>query len=68
MLCHILTDHTVLAGWDPELGLGALTRHLDDVLQMPHPLDVAGVVPAEVVALPLLDHEDQGVDPAGIPQ
>lgn len=68
MLCQILADHTVLTGRDPELGLGALTRHLDDVLQMPHALDVARVVPAEVVALPFLDHEDQGIDPAGILQ
>ena len=68
MLRQILADHTVLAGWDPELGLGALSRHLYDVLQMPHALDVARVVPAEIVALPLLDHEYQGIDPAGILQ
>lgn len=63
MLLKVLLDHLGFASGDPELGLGAPARYLNDVLEVPEPLDVAGIVPAEVVALPLLEHEDHGIDP-----
>lgn len=59
----VLPYYTHFASRDPEAGLGALTCDLDDVFQMPQPLKIARIVPAEIVALPLLDHVDHGVDP-----
>ena len=64
MLLQVLPYGAVLARRNPELGVGALASYLDDVFEMPYPLQVAAVVPAEVFAFPLLDHEDHGLDPA----
>lgn len=63
---QILFDYLRLTRRNPELGAGALFGYLDDVLQMPETLEVAAIVPSEVVALPLGDHEHHGVDPAGV--
>ena len=68
MLRQILTHDAILARRNPELGLGALARDLDHVLEVPHALNVPAVVPAEVITLPLLDHKDYGVDPLRVLQ
>jgi hypothetical protein len=51
---------------NPELGFWALARHFNDLLQMPHALDVTRIMPAEIVTFPLFDHEDHGIDPTGV--
>lgn len=48
------------------MGVWAFECHVYHVLQMPEPLDVARVVPAEVVTLPLLDHERHGFYPVRV--
>ena len=68
MLRHILAHYAVFARRNPELGLGALASDLYHVLEVPHALNVSAIVPAEIIALPLLDHEDHGVDPLRVLQ
>lgn len=68
MRCKILLHDSVLTSWNPELRLRALARYLNDVLKVPHALNVSAVVPAEVVTPLLLDHEDQRLNPLRMAQ
>ena len=63
MCSEVLLHNAVLARGGPELSVWAATGHLDHVLEVPRALDVAAVVPTEVLALSALDHVGHGIDP-----
>ena len=68
MLCEVLLHHAALARRNPELNFGASSCHLDQSLEVPEPLDVTAVVPAEVIAFLAFEHEDDGVHPLRVSQ
>jgi hypothetical protein len=64
----VLLYDTVFAGRYPESHARALISHVNEVFEVPEPLDVSRVMPAEMLAFTKMDHEADCVDPLGMSQ
>ena len=62
----VLFDNTIFTGWDPVKGSGSVLRHLADVPKVRHGLDVARVMPSEVIHISLVDDMNHRSRPSGI--